>query len=194
MFTFILYALCIFCAILYFYTRNSERIAYTYDFAYFQGTYLVGYLLAAAGDWLQGPHVYALYESYGMSKHDIELLFVAGFGSSVIFGTFIGSFADKLGRRNNCILYALIYSGACVTKHFANFQILMIGRLLGGIATSILFSAFESWLVFEHNKRQYNSDLLSLLFSNATLGNSLIAILSGVVAQFAADHFGYTEK
>jgi hypothetical protein len=51
--------------------------------------------LSLAGDWLQGPHVYALYESYGMSKHRIELLFIAGFGSSLVFGTFIGSIADK---------------------------------------------------------------------------------------------------
>lgn len=29
------------------------------------------------------------------SKHEIELLFIAGFGSSLLFGTFIGSFADK---------------------------------------------------------------------------------------------------
>ena len=28
----------------------------------------------------------------------------------------------------------------------------MVGRLLGGIATSILYSAFESWLIYEHNK------------------------------------------
>lgn len=28
----------------------------------------------------------------------------------------------------------------------------MLGRILGGIATSLLFSAFESWLVAEHNK------------------------------------------
>ena len=28
----------------------------------------------------------------------------------------------------------------------------MLGRVLGGIATSLLFSAFESWLVAEHNK------------------------------------------
>lgn len=47
------------------------------------------------GDWLQGPHVYALYESYNMSKHDIEILFIAGFGSSMLFGTIVGSFADK---------------------------------------------------------------------------------------------------
>jgi hypothetical protein len=56
-------------------------------------TYLTFFL---AGDWLQGPHVYALYDSYGMSTHQIEVLFVAGFGSSMIFGTIVGSFADKL--------------------------------------------------------------------------------------------------
>jgi len=49
----------------------------------------------AAGDWLQGPYVYALYQYYQMTKHDIEVLFVAGFGSSMIFGTFVGSVADK---------------------------------------------------------------------------------------------------
>ena len=48
-----------------------------------------------AGDWLQGPYVYALYESYKMEKHDIEVLFVAGFGSSMVFGTVVGSVADK---------------------------------------------------------------------------------------------------
>ena len=48
-----------------------------------------------AGDWLQGPHVYALYESYNIKKHEIEVLFIAGFGSSMIFGTIVASFADK---------------------------------------------------------------------------------------------------
>ena len=28
----------------------------------------------------------------------------------------------------------------------------MVGRLLGGIATSILYSAFESWVIYEHHK------------------------------------------
>ena len=49
----------------------------------------------SAGDWLQGPHVYALYDSYGMTAHQIEVLFVAGFGSSMVFGTIVGSFADR---------------------------------------------------------------------------------------------------
>ena len=67
----------------------------------------------------------------------------------------------------------------------------MLGRLLGGIATSILFSAFESWLVFEHNKRGFNDNMLSTIFSHATLGNSLVAICAGIIAQAAADTFGY---
>lgn len=56
--------------------------------------YLVVYLLATMSDWLQGPYVYALYHAYGYSQHDIAVLFIAGFGSSAIFGSFIGGMAD----------------------------------------------------------------------------------------------------
>lgn len=49
----------------------------------------------AAGDWLQGPYVYALYQHYGYQVHDIGRLFIAGFGSSMVFGTVAGSLADK---------------------------------------------------------------------------------------------------
>ncbi|XP_052780126.1 molybdate-anion transporter-like [Mya arenaria] len=185
------FLLCVICAILFVYTRQKVTAVTDVGFQQFQRTYLVVYMLAMAGDWLQGPHVYALYDSYGMSSHQIEILFVAGFGSSMIVGTVVGSFADKYGRRNNCILYGILYGSACITKHFNNFWILMLGRLLGGTATSILYSAFESWLVFEHNKRGFDSDLLGNIFSHAILGNSLVAIASGMVAQFFADGFGF---
>lgn len=191
LFVYSLYGLALLCALLYLYTRTKVTSSEDAQFLGFQRSYLTVYLLAAAGDWLQGPHVYALYDSYGMTKHDIELLFVAGFGSSLLFGTFVGSIADKYGRKTNCFFYGVLYGGACITKHFASFWILMLGRLLGGIATSILFSAFESWLVFEHNKRGFADALLATIFSHATLGNSLVAIISGVVAQQAADYFGF---
>ena len=51
--------------------------------------------MRAAGDWLQGPYVYALYQHYGFDRSDIGRLFIAGFGSSMIFGTIVGSLADK---------------------------------------------------------------------------------------------------
>ncbi|KAL3080055.1 hypothetical protein niasHT_034613 [Heterodera trifolii] len=192
-FVFALFALCVCCAIICAAVKRKVQHEHQNDghFLSFQRIYLAVYCLAVAGDWLQGPHVYALYESYWMTKHQIELLFIAGFGSSLFFGTFIGSIADKFGRKANCLLYALLYGVSCVTKHFADFNILLIGRLMGGIATSILFSAFESWLVFEHRKRGFSDQSLKQIFANATLANSLIAILAGITAQAAANAFGF---
>lgn len=49
----------------------------------------------AAGDWLQGPYVYALYQYYGFDRGQIGRLFIGGFASSMVFGTIAGSLADK---------------------------------------------------------------------------------------------------
>lgn len=72
-----------------FVSRGYDRVKYSIDW------FLESIPLILAGDWLQGPHVYALYESYGIAKHEIEILFIAGFGSSMIFGTIVASLADK---------------------------------------------------------------------------------------------------
>lgn len=53
------------------------------------------FCMAIAGDWLQGPYVYYLYSTYGFGKGEIGQLFIAGFGSSMLFGTIVGSLADK---------------------------------------------------------------------------------------------------
>jgi MFS family permease len=66
----------------------------------------------------------------------------------------------------------------------------MFGRLLAGIATSLLFSVFESWMVYEHNKAGYQQEQLSRTFALATVGNGVVAILSGVVANVLRDFWG----
>ncbi|GER33416.1 major facilitator superfamily protein [Striga asiatica] len=141
-----------------------------------------------AGDWLQGPYVYYLYSTYGFGKGEIGQLFIAGFGSSMLFGTIVGSLADKQGRKRACVTYCITYILSCITKHSPQYRVLMIGRVLGGIATSLLFSAFESWLVAEHFKRGFDQQWLSLTFSKAIfLGNGLVAILSGLFGNFLVD-------
>jgi MFS family permease len=102
---------------------------------------------------LQGPYVYALYKSYSFTVSEIALLFVAGFLSSALFGTAIGSIADTLGRKKLSLAFSVIYSLSCITKLSPTFYILMIGRILGGISTSLLFSVFEAWMVSEHQRR-----------------------------------------
>ena len=42
-------------------------------FKRFQAQYLFVYFLVMAGDWLQGPYVYALYASYGFSQENIAV-------------------------------------------------------------------------------------------------------------------------
>eukprot|EP00747_Dinoflagellata_sp_TGD_P066043 gnl/TRDRNA2_/TRDRNA2_154626_c1_seq1.p1 gnl/TRDRNA2_/TRDRNA2_154626_c1~~gnl/TRDRNA2_/TRDRNA2_154626_c1_seq1.p1 ORF type:complete len:459 (+),score=86.40 gnl/TRDRNA2_/TRDRNA2_154626_c1_seq1:191-1378(+) len=139
-------------------------------------------------DWLQGPYVYALYASYGFSGQEIAELFVAGFGASAVFGTFVGSLADRWGRKKCAVLYCVLYAMSCVTKHSNLYSILMLGRILGGIATSLLFSTFECWMVAEHcQKRQFSGALLRHLFGLMFFGMYATAIVAGLIAQIAAD-------
>ena len=159
-------------------------------FKAFRNNYLVVYSLMMAGDWLQGPYVYALYQYYGYDRGAIGKLFIAGFGSSLVFGTLAGTLVDKHGRKAGGLAYVLTYTASCVTKHWSNYSVLMLGRLLGGVATSLLFSTFEAWLVAEHFKRGYEESWLSGTFSKAIfLGNGLVAIASGLVGNFLVDSF-----
>ena len=173
-------------------TGGGTKTPATRDFRTFQYGYLLIYYIAMTADWLQGPYVYALYSSYGFSKHDIAVLFVGGFGSSMVFGTFAGAAADRLGRKRACQLYCVLYILSCATKHAHDYNILMIGRITGGIATSLLFSAFESWMVCEHNARGYDGGSLSDTFSLMYFGNSLCAIGAGMLAEAGADAVALT--
>ncbi|THF97941.1 hypothetical protein TEA_015184 [Camellia sinensis var. sinensis] len=183
--------------------NNKDRINTSQAFNSFKNNYLLVYSLmmgnsdlnlsivvyvAIAGDWLQGPYVYYLYSTYGYGKGEIGQLFIAGFGSSMLFGTIVGSLADKQGRKRASVTYCITYILSCITKHSPHYKVLMLGRVLGGIATSLLFSAFESWLVAEHFKRGFDQQWLSLTFSKAIfLGNGLVAILSGLFGNMLVD-------
>ena len=164
---------------------TKERVSMPQNFISFRNWYLFVYSLMMAGDWLQGPYVYALYQHYGYSTGDIGKLFIAGFGSSMIFGTVVGSMADKYGRKNAALTYVVTYIASCVTKHWSDYGVLMLGRFFGGIATSLLFTAFESWLVSEHFKRGYEAEWLDKTFAKAIfLGNGLVSIVSGLLANY----------
>ena len=61
----------------------------------------------------------------------------------------------------------------------------MLGRLLGGVATSLLFSVFDAWLIRSHSDAQLKH-YLGKSFSWAAYGNSVVAIMAGLVANRAA--------
>lgn len=160
-------------------------------FSSFQNNYLIVFLLAMYADWLQGPYVYELYVSYGFNQVQIAELFVCGFASSMVVGTFVGGLADKLGRKLMCIMYCVCYISGCLTKMVPEYWTLMLGRFLSGISTSLLFSVFESWMVCEHHKQGHDNTLIGDTFAYATFGNGLVAVVAGLTANYAASNYGY---
>lgn len=168
--------------------RPSTSEVQPAGFRQFQMVYLTAWAFCVAADWLQGPYVYALYDAYGFSSQDIAKLFVAGFGSSLVFGCAVGSVSDRFGRKACCLAYCVLYIISCCTKHFNEYHILMFGRITGGIATSMLFSCFECWMVSEHCSRMhFSSGLLSYMFGLMYSLMYFVAIGSGLCAQAVVD-------
>lgn len=89
----------------------------------------------------------------------------------------------------------MIYSLSCLTLLTDDIAILFIGRMLGGVSTTLMYSVFESWMVTEFNKQfpDEPGSTLSGIFSIMTTLNSVVAIVAGVVAEWVTDFTG-TEK
>ncbi|KAJ7909618.1 hypothetical protein B0H13DRAFT_2233043 [Mycena leptocephala] len=152
--------------------------------------YLVVYAIVMGADWLQGPYVYSLYhEQYQFPERTVAILFVTGFMSAGLAAPLIGVWADQHGRKRLCLVFCATYTLACLCIMVPFLPILLIGRVLGGISTSILFSAFESWLISASTSHALPQSDLSTIMGRATLVNGLVATGAGV---FSNQLVGFT--
>ena len=157
------------------------------EFYQFRKKYISVYLVVMLADWMQGTHMYTLYLSYGVN---ISALFLTGFLSGAIFAPFLGSLVDKFGRKRSCIVYCVLEIVINILEHYDNFTVLIVGRILGGISTNLLFSAFESWMTTEHRKKGFPEEWLSKTYSVCSIGNGTMAVFAGIVAQILEDNLG----
>lgn len=167
-------------------TQSPDTAQDQSKFKTFQRSYLIVYGLATLADWLQGPYSYRVYADAGLPVQTISYLFLTGFGSSFLFGTIIASAADVFGKAMMCKLYCVLYAAACILVHGSSVPLLFTGRLLSGVATSILFSCFDAWMVSAHQAQSFTEKQLSSTFSYATMLSSAGAIAAGGIAQVAA--------
>lgn len=158
------------------------------DFRSFQSKYVTVFAVIMLADWMQGTHMYTLYMSYGVN---VSALFLTGFLSGGLFAPFLGSFVDKFGRKRSCIVYCLLEIAINVMEGYQNFTILMIGRVMGGVSTNLLFSAFESWMTTEHRKQGFPDEWMSRTYSQCSIINGSTAVLAGIVAQVLEDSMGH---
>ncbi|KAI0250686.1 hypothetical protein BJV78DRAFT_1127610 [Lactifluus subvellereus] len=143
--------------------------------------YLLVYAIVMGADWLQGPYVYSLYrEQYDFPERLVAVLFVTGFISAGIFAPLVGVWADTYGRKRICLLFCILYATTCGLLLFPFFPVLLLARVFGGISTSILFSAFESWLVSSSSNAALTSEDLSTIMGRATLVNGFVATAAGI--------------
>lgn len=156
-------------------------------FHVFRRKYLIVYLIIMLADWMQGTHMYTLYLSYNVN---ISALFLTGFLSGAIFAPFLGSAVDKFGRKKSCIVYCVLEIIINLLEHVHDFKILLLGRVLGGISTNLLFSAFESWMTTQHRQNGFPESWLQRTYAETSIGNGTMAVLAGIVAQLLEDNLG----
>ncbi|KKA29199.1 hypothetical protein TD95_000937, partial [Thielaviopsis punctulata] len=153
-----------------------------------QWSFYTVYALVMGADWIQGPFLDALYrQTYGLSTGTIAQLFTAGFVSGAVASSATGSLADRYGRRAACLAFCLIYgASALLTASGRTLALLTAGRVLGGVATSLLFSVFESWMVADFNGRDLQAKGLDLQVTFARMAtiNSIMAIVAGIVSEW----------
>ncbi|EGO03933.1 hypothetical protein SERLA73DRAFT_102290 [Serpula lacrymans var. lacrymans S7.3] len=153
------------------------------SFASLTRQYIVVYAIVMGADWLQGPYVYSLYrEQYAFPERTVAVLFVTGFVSAGITAPLVGVWADQHGRKKLCLTFCITYTATCLCILFPYLPVLLCGRVLGGISTSILYSAFESWLVSSSNSLTIPSSDLSTIMGRATLVNGFVATGAGIAS------------
>jgi len=162
--------------------------------------FLSVFWLLRCADWLQGPYFYEVYSSKIFNGAPATLatvskLFLTGFASTALFGPLVGRASDSKGRKRGTLAFALLYSlGAASTKSNV-LGVLLMGRVLSGIGTSLLFSAPEAWLVGEATGEEIGEEggkYLGETFGLAYAGDALVAIMAGQFASVAHGARGST--
>ncbi|KAH8907806.1 major facilitator superfamily transporter [Coniochaeta sp. PMI_546] len=159
----------------------------------FQWDFFLVYALAVAADWLQGPHIYAIYKyEKQIPEKIVAALYAAGFISGAISASFAGELADRHGRRLACLVYCGMYIVTCATMFSDNLIVLFVGRLAGGVSTTLLFSVFEAWMITEYHSRGLAASQLKLssVFGYMTTLSCVVAIVSGVVGDVLVSYMG----
>eukprot|EP00241_Pyramimonas_parkeae_P016194 CAMPEP_0114276252 /NCGR_PEP_ID=MMETSP0059-20121206/138_1 /TAXON_ID=36894 /ORGANISM="Pyramimonas parkeae, Strain CCMP726" /LENGTH=517 /DNA_ID=CAMNT_0001396239 /DNA_START=93 /DNA_END=1645 /DNA_ORIENTATION=- len=157
---------------------STESSVGSASYASLRWRYLGVYLPGVFGDWIQGAYLYALYRAYQLDMADIGYLFMIGYSTSAVLGTYVAAMGDRYGHRLCVGIYGVLYSLSCLTMHYGNFWVLLIGRVLGGVAYSLLYSSFEAWAVAEAT-RCGKREALPQLFASATFANAVSAVAAG---------------
>ncbi|KAL8295896.1 hypothetical protein RB597_009062 [Gaeumannomyces tritici] len=165
----------------------------------FKYDFFVAYALAVAADWLQGPYIYAVYKyEKRLPERHVALLYATGFAAGALSAGVAGALADRHGRRAACLAYCFAYAAACLSVLWGgggggDLVVLLLGRVAGGVGTTLLCSAFEAWMVSEHRALGDGARALLPLadvFRAMTALSCAVAIVSGIAGDVLVSAMG----
>lgn len=160
----------------------------------FRNNYFAVYALVLAADWLQGPYIYDIYrQTHQLGDNTIATLFGTGFVCAGISSSFLGTLADRYGRRNACLGFCVATTLSClsVLAPSSKLPVLFLGRACGGLSSTLLYSVFEAWMVTEHNARELAEALpLSNMFTWSSTLSALVAIITGIIGECMVKYTG----
>ncbi|GAW20109.1 hypothetical protein ANO14919_096050 [Xylariales sp. No.14919] len=165
-------------------TEKREPDPLDEDARKLQRTFLRVYLLVIGSEWLQNPFMYSLFRNEKtLDEATVATLYISTYVAAAVSALFTGYLTDRFGRRRACLVFCGIHSLAAVSVCFDELPVLILGRVLGGVALTLLWTAFESWVIAEYNERGFAQSSLSLssMFGIMTTSKCITAIFAGVL-------------
>ena len=162
-----------------------------------QYKFLPVFWLLRTAFWMSGPYFYAVYASkivngVPASTSLISQIFLVGFAAIALIGPVTGKAFDVYGRKKGTIAATLVYSLGTLSTQTSSLGLLFVGRGVGGVGTSMLSNAPESWLVSEFQNTPDDGRWLYDTFGLAFSGDYIAAIIAGQIAGYAASYRGPT--
>lgn len=126
------------------------------------------------------------------------MLFGADSVAAALTGKFIGWFTDGLGRKRACLMFCVLYTlNSCSmilsSCWSVNMAVLIAGRLFRGIATNLLYSAFESWFIATYESLRLRKLGINIgrIFGYLTVIKGTSAFLAGILSEEIVHLSGY---
>jgi hypothetical protein len=185
--------LCVAVGLAYLKFKSTEgTVITTKEFQVFQSGFLTGYSLVMISEVIAAASFYHTLVSVHLDLTQVTKLYIVTIVATTLTSG-VTEIVDFGTRKDKCVISALLYSGSMFSLFFGgHFEMLMLGRLVYGAASSLHHSSFEAYAIHEHASLGFPEDWLGHTFTLLTHCMALMAALSGILGQIAssAGHMG----
>ena len=84
------------------------------------------------------------------------------------------------------MLCFVLFALSSLSVHSSFFSVLVMGRVMAGIASSLLQTVFDSWMLAEHYNFAYPDEWLAQTYQQVASGTTIVVVGAGLVSEAAA--------